>query len=88
MHFLGFFYYFPFYLISDVDPAALLSVVNFFYSGLLRVDASNVCAVAAVADILLLQETKEAIAKYIVQTVKVTILLFQERLKCIQSQPQ
>ena len=51
-----------------LDFSAFEQMINFFYTGILRINATNAIDLLQVADILLLDQTKNCILKYMQQT--------------------
>ena len=56
------------YIGGNLDPSAFEQIIGFFYTGLLEVHSSNAIELLQVADLLLLQQTKTSLLRYMQQT--------------------
>merc|ERR1712223_589346 len=53
---------------GNLDQSAFEQIIDFFYTGLLEVHSSNAIELLQVADLLLLQQTKASLLRYMQQT--------------------
>ena len=53
---------------GNLDHSAFEQIIDFFYTGLLEVHSSNAIELLQVADLLLLQQTKTSLLRYMQQT--------------------
>lgn len=50
-------------LSGGLEPASVRRVIDFFYSGILHADPTNICSVLAVVDLFLLDQTKASLIR-------------------------
>ena len=56
------------YIGGNLDHSAFEQIINFFYTGLLEIKLSNAIELLQVADLLLLEQTKTSLLRYMQQT--------------------
>ena len=56
------------YIGGEFDHLAFEQIINFFYTGILVIDSYNAIELLQVADILLLEQTRSSLLKYMQQT--------------------
>ena len=56
------------YIGGEFDHLAFEQIINFFYTGILEIDSNNAIELLQVADVLLLEQTRNSLLKYMQQT--------------------